>query len=78
MIKKEGMSVLWEIIHLALPNKWFCEPLRVQYQHSAKSSIASFTNMYPTSDAAKINSGTSTFTSNMPLLHSDHKLWSLL
>lgn len=34
--------------------------------------------MYPTSDAAKINSGISAFTSNMPLLNSDHELWSLL
>lgn len=57
MIKKEGMSVLWEIIHLALPCEWFCEPLRIQYQYSEKSVTASFNYMYPISNAAKTNSG---------------------
>jgi len=55
MIQKEGMSVLWEIIHLALSpaNDLFCESLRVQYQHSEKSLTASFNNTYPTSGCCK-------------------------
>lgn len=36
---------------------------------------SSFTK-YPTSDTTWINSSNSTFTSNMPLLYSDHKVWS--